>query len=348
MATTAYGVNHPLAVKTWRKKLFLEALKQTYFSRFMGNDDRSIIQIFNEVQKGPGDKVTFGLRMQLTGNGVLGDGTLEGNEEALTTYNDAILINQLRHAVRSDGKMSEQRVPFKIREQARLGLQDWWADRIDTAIFNQLGGNTAQADTRFTGGNATTAPSTNNIYYANGHASEASVASASASNIFKLSFIDVAVEKAKTLSPLIRPVKVNGEDKYVIFLHPYQVTSLRQNTATGQWLDIEKAAMAGMNSKKSPIYTGALGEYNGVVMHSSTRVPTVTAGVYRSIFCGAQAGAIAFGQDSAPDKMTWVEELFDYGNQLGVSAGMIFGAKKAVFNSQDFGTIVIATYAAAS
>lgn len=347
MATTQYGVNNPLAVKVWRKKLFIEALKATWLAKFMGKDDRSAIQIMDDVQKGPGDRITVGLRMQLTGNGVLGDGTLEGNEEALTTYSDNLIINQLRHAVRSDGKMSEQRVPFSVREQARLGLQDWWSDRMDTALFNQLAGNTGQADVRFTGNNATTAPTSNNIYYANGHSSEASVASASASNIFKLSFLDVAVEKAKVNTPLIRPIKVKGEDKYLAFLHPYQVTDMRQNVSTGQWLDIEKAAMAGMQSSKSPIYTGALGEYNGVIIHSSTRVPFVTAGVYRAIFCGAQAGAIGFGQNNAPDKMTWVEELFDYGNQLGVAAGAIFGAKKMVFNSQDFGTVVIATYAAA-
>lgn len=214
-------------------------------------------------------------------------------------------------------------------------------------MFNHLAGNTGQTDLRYTGGNSTTAPTSNNIYYANGHASEASVASASASNVFKLSFLDVAVEKARTNSPLIRPIKLNGEDKFLCFLHPYQVTDLRQNTATGQWLDIQKAAMAGMQSSKSPIYTGALGEYNGVILHESTRVPFVTAGVYRAVFSGAQAGAIAFGQNNGPNMFTWVEELFDYGNQLGVSAGTIFGTKKMVFNSQDFGTIVIATYAAA-
>ncbi len=60
--------------------------------------------------------------MQLSGAGVAGDGTLEGNEEALTTYSDNIFIDQLRHAVRSAGKMTEQRVPFSIREEARAGL----------------------------------------------------------------------------------------------------------------------------------------------------------------------------------------------------------------------------------
>lgn len=39
------------------------------------------------------------------------------------------------------------------------------------------------------------------------------------------------------------------------------------------------------------------------------------------------------------------EELFDYGNQLGVSAGSIYGMKKTVFNSADFSTIVLSTYA---
>lgn len=67
-------------------------------AKFFGNDSSALIQIKDETQKGAGDKITFGLRMQLTGLGVIGDGTLEGNEEALTTYNDAIIINQLRHA----------------------------------------------------------------------------------------------------------------------------------------------------------------------------------------------------------------------------------------------------------
>ena len=70
--------------------------------------------------------------MLLTGDGIEGDGTLEGNKEALTTYTDDVVINQLRHAVRSGGKMSEQRIPFSVREEARLGLQDWWRDRFDT------------------------------------------------------------------------------------------------------------------------------------------------------------------------------------------------------------------------
>lgn len=347
MATSQYGLNHPLAVKLWSRKLFQEALKQCWMSKFMSASDNSLVQIKNDMQKGPGDRLTIGLRMQLSGAGVQGDGTLEGNEEALTTYSDNFVINQLRHAVRSDGRMSEQRIPFSVREEARTGLTDWWADRIDTALFNQLAGNTGQADTRYTGNNATVAPDANHIYYANGVANETEVASASASNIMKLKFLDYAKERAETLSPSIRPIRVNGEDKYVCFLHPYQVTDLRTDAATaGSWYDIQKAAIQGGKISDNPIYTGALGEYNGIILHASTRVPTVTSGAYRAIFCGAQAAVFGYGQDNSENKMTWVEELFDYGNQLGVSAGMIYGCKKTVFNSADFATIVISTYAA--
>lgn len=347
MATSQYGVNHPLAVKLWSTKLFREALKQTWLYKFIGKDSNSAIQMLDDTQKGPGDRITVGLRMQLTGNGVEGDGTLEGNEEALTTYSDNLLINQLRHAVRSDGRMSEQRIPFSVREEARMGLQDWWSDRIDTALFNQLAGNTAQTDTRFTGHNAATSPDSNHIVYAGSGTTEADVASKTTAAKFSLSVIDTCIEKAKTATPLIRPLKVNGEDKYLMFLHPYQVTDLRTNTNSGQWLDIQKAAMQGGQIKDNPIYTGSLGEYNGVILYSSTRVPTVTSTVYRALFLGAQSGLLAFGQDNNPNKMTWDEELFDYGNSLGVAAGMIWGAKKTRFNSADFGTLVVATYAVA-
>lgn len=342
MAVSEWGVNSPVAVKLWSRKLFQEALKQTWMYRFIGNDDNSMIQLLDDTQKGPGDRITVPLRMQLTALGVQGDSTLEGNEEALQVYTDNLFINQLRNAVRSGGKMSEQRVPFSVREQAQIGLSDWYAGVFDLGFFNQLAG-VAGADTRQAANNTPTAPSSNNVYYANGNADETAVASATASNVMKIQFIDFALEKAKLNSPCIRPIRMMGEDYYVMFLHPYQVTAMRVNANAGQWFDIQKAAMTGGEITKNPIFTGALGMYNNVILHESTRVPSVIAGSYRAILCGAQAGVLAFGQDSAGNKVSWVEELFDYGNQLGVAAGMIWGGKKTVFNSQDFGVITVIT-----
>ena len=351
MATTAYTVNSSETVKLWRKKLAREALKATWFGKFIGDSSDDLVQVFDETKKSAGDRITVILRMQLTGDGVLGDGTLEGNEEALTTYTDNLFIDQLRHAVRSAGKASDQRTSFSVREEAMMGLKDWWAGRLDTAFFNQICGNTAQTDTRYTGNNATIAPDSAHVYRPNSRANDQSLTTG---DEMTLPLIDVLVGMAKLMTPVIRPLKVNGEDKYVMFLHTNQVTQLRTNTSTGQWLDIQKAAITGDGSKGNPIMTGALGEYNGVVLHESTRVTlgvnsstgAAVSNTRRAVLCGAQAATVAFGQGQSFEEFDWNEELFDYGNQLGVESGCIFGIKKLRFNSADFGTIVLGTYTA--
>lgn len=356
MAVTSYGTNDPLAVKLWSKRLAVEVLKTCWASRFMGPNSSNIIQIKDETSKSAGDKITYGLRMQLTGAGVIGDGTLEGMEESLTTYSDSVIVNQLRHAVRSAGRMSQQRVPFVIRDEALSGLRDWWTDRIDFSFFNQICGNTVQTDTRYTGLQATINVDTSHEVFVTDANNAGTDQSISTVDTFVLSVIDKAVEKARTLTPAIRPVMVGGKPFYCAFLHPYQVTDMRTSTSTGQWLDIQKAAMTGGEIDDNPIFDGSLGVYNGVILHSDYRVtlgvnsvtPTsAVSNVRRAVFCGAQAAMMAFGRDNGPERFTWVEELFDYENELGVSAGMIFGMKKTVFNSLDYADIVMATYAAA-
>lgn len=351
-----------MAVKYWSKKLMVEVLKETFAGRFMGTDSNSVIQIKDETSKGPGDRVRFALRMQLTGDGVSGDNTLEGQEENLVTYSDNLFIDQLRHAVRSGGKMSEQRVPWDTRSEAKDGLRDWWADRIDSWFFNQVCGNSAQTNTKYTGLQSATEPSTTSgnsriIYGPLDATTENSLsASESGSADFQLTMIDKAVTTAKTSTPLIRPVRVGGNPKFVAFLHPYQVYNLKTDATAARvtWYDTQKARLQGGEDPMSNgIYNGALGEYNGVVLHESTRIPlaspsgTALTTVRRAVFCGAQSAVMAFGRGYGQNRMDWTEEMFDYGNQLGVEAGMIAGMKKTIFNSIDYGTIVMASHAEA-
>ncbi len=358
MADTHFGVNSPEAVKLWSKKLLREALKQTWCYKFMGTSSNDVCQILSDTNKGPGDRVRTILRMQLSGLGVLGDQTLEGSEESLTTYTDDFVIDQIRHAVRSEGKMSEQRIPFSIREEARQGLGDWYSGTIDTWFMNQLTGNADVSDLRLTGNNATIAPSANNRIFGSTlavpTAGEASI-SATTTHYFNLELIDRAVAKAKTLSPMIRPIKDKGNDYYVAFIHPFQTYQLRtqSNAALGaQWADIQRAAIQGGDGSDNPIWTGALGVYNGTILHESTRIPAISTAaatvgtVRRAVVCGAQAAVFGTGKkdDATGNEASWFEELFDYGNKLGVSTGIIAGLKKNVYNSADFATITISTY----
>jgi N4-gp56 family major capsid protein len=358
MATSDFGVGHPLAQKLWSRKLFHDVIGNTFVGKFTGTSDKSLIQIKSETQKDAGDRITVGLRVLLTGAGIQGDATLEGNEEALTTYSDNVFINQLRHAVRSGGKMSEQRVPWSVREEARMGLEDWWTERIEVSAANQLTGNTTQqTDTRYTGNQAAIAPSASRIVVGGGHTTEASL-SLTTTHAIKLSDLDRAVALAKEPSvagtPRIRPLMIDGKRYYAAFLHPWQIQQLRADASTaGNFFDIQKAQLQGGKISDNPILTGGEFIHNQCVVHEWNYLPNVSTAVTsstsyrRGVLCGAQAACLAHGQGGSLNKMSWEEELFDYKNQLGVGAGMIFGLKKTVFNSVDFATIVLSGYAPA-
>jgi N4-gp56 family major capsid protein len=351
MAATEYGVNHPLAIKKWSTELMKEALKKTHALQFMGKGKDALVTIKTDLTTSDGgDRLRVGIRSQLKGAGVKGDNTLEGNEESLETFYQDVMIDQLRHAVRSRGKMSEQRVPFSVREEGKDGLSDWWSDRIDTWFFNQLTGNTAVTDDRYYGFNTPVAPDADHVTYGpSGSTSEGSLSDSTVARM-NLTFIDTAREKAKLAKNALRPIKMGGKSYFAMFLHSYQVTDLRKNTAAGQWADLQKAAIQGGQTNDNPIWTGALGEYNGVILHESTRIPASpsNASVRRAVLCGAQAASIAFGRGYGKNTFSWKEELFDYDNQLGVAAGCQAGMVKTRFDNSDYGTVVVPTWAVAS
>lgn len=358
MAVSNIAVNNPLAVKTWSRQLAAEVSKATAIAPLIGASSADIIQLKDETAKSAGDKVSFGLRHQLIGDGVSEGTQLEGREEALATYADNLMLNELAHAVRvkNEGTIDEQRVPFNLREEANAGLVDWYADRLSLTAFVHLCGFTGSSLTfegrklsltpLHTGFNTPQAPSSERIFRAGGKKSEAEL---TADNVFDLSLVDKAVERAKLANPKIRPARVHGENVYVMYLHPMQVTALRTNTAAGQWLDIQKAAYQGSRAD-SPLFDGSLGMYNGVVLREAEHImPGLSdsgaelPNVRRAVLLGAQAGVIAFGKGRSAEKYRLVEELFDYQRELGVAAKTVFGFKKTVFDGQDFGAIVVST-----
>lgn len=350
MATTTQPTNHPLTPKLWAKKLFYETIAQTYFGQYMGSTTDAMVYVRDELRKEAGDKVTYGLRAKLSGRGITGDGMREGEEEPMSFFSDSILIDQLSNQVRSEGKMSEQRQVFNFQTEAKNALRDWWSERLDVSMFNQLAGNTAQTDLAYTGFNATIAPDTNHIIRLDGTTTAGSL---STTNVMTLNVIDRCIERANTISPLVRPFKVNGTDMWVLFIHDYQVYDLETSTSTGGWLDIQKAALTSGNQfKDNPLFSGALGIYKNVIIKRSTYIPygsdttTARTSTRTAIFAGSQALCFARAGEGG-EQMNWREEQFNFKTQWGISADMIFGIKKCRFNSADFGVIVCPTYAVA-
>jgi N4-gp56 family major capsid protein len=368
MATTTFGVNDANAVKLWAKRLGFQIVYRTDISSLIGEDANSIIHLKSETQKSAGDKVTFSLMTELTGDGFTESEIAEGNGESLSTYADSVLINELGHVVGIPNKgraIDEQRVPFNLRDAARMGLRAWWGKRMSTVFFNHVCGYTPETRAKYTGNNAIIAPSSGRHLWVDtaGNNSDGDENLAS-DDIFALKYVDYARETAETASNPVRPLNVEGYDdgrdisggKYVMYLHPYQVTDLRTSTSTGQWLDIQKAALANGSASKNPIYTDALGEYNNVILKKANHVTlgadsstatTSVANVRRAVLLGAQAASVAYGKDGGETDYGWNEELLDHKRKLEVSVMSIYGMKKNQFNSVDFGTVVVSSYAAA-
>jgi N4-gp56 family major capsid protein len=350
---TSFGVNDTNAVKLWSKFLAKAERDSIDIAPLMGDDDNAIIHIKEETEKGSGDKVTFSLRARPTGDGFTESETAEGNAEALSFYADAIYINELGHnmGARSENTIDAQRVPFDLRKQCKNALSDWWKDRKSVSFFNQVCGYTVQTNTKYTGMNAVTAPvGTTRQIWPSTHTTDQDVTS---SDGFTVGLLDRAVEAARSGVNMVRPVTIGGQPKYVVYLSEGQVVSARTNTNTGQWLDITKFTYSGVDVAKNPIYSGALGEYNGCILRRSQ---DVTRGVHstsgaadadtrRAVLLGAQAACAAYGMKNyGGGKYRWNEELMDHKRKLEVSAWSIWGMKKAVFNSTDHGVVVISTY----
>lgn len=365
MAQTTFGVNDALAVKLWARRLEYDIIYRSEISALIGTSPNSIIHLKTETSKESGDRVTFPLMKKLTGAGFTEGEIAEGNGESLSLYSDAVTINELGHVVdipNNGRSIDAQRVPVNLRDAAKVGLRGWKAERMSVTFFNQVCGYTAETRPKFYGFNTIVAPS-RQIFVDTANNNSDGDENLASDDIFSLKYVDYAREMAETASSPLRPINVEGVEggrdisggKYVMYLHPYQVTDLRTSTSTGQWLDIQKAALSASDSSKNPIYTDALGEYNNVILRKANHVTqgvnsstgAAISTVRRAVLLGAQAAAVAFGKGNGPMTYAWNEELIDHKRRLEVSIMSMFGMKKTRFDSQDFGTVVVSSYAAA-
>lgn len=354
MASVTFAVGSELTNKLWSKKAELDTLQQTYARQYMGSTAGSLCQEKTELSKNAGDKVTFALRNLLTGAGSGSSQVLYGNEEATSYAYDSLVVDELNHSteVPGNGTIDAQRVPFSLMDDATSALTDWNKERLDTWFFNQLAGNTAVTDLRYCGNNATIAPSSGTGIYKRhiikGQTTENSLGT---TDLFSLDLIDNCVEIARTSRPRIRPL-ANG--KYVIFIHEYQATDLRQNTASGQWFDIARAQIeGGKGAGETKLFTTAIGEYHDTIIVRSSFLPQAldTAGApkantRRAVFCGAQALTCAWGRAYQGGSMRMEYETKDYKRKLGVASLLVGGMKKTVYNGVDYGVITVSSYAA--
>lgn len=330
MAYTTIDTTNALTVKAWSEKLYRDAVKESYWSKFMGDGDNNAMQTKSELDKKIGDKITFGLRAKLQGAGVTSGQRLKGNEEALNFYDSYVTIEQYRHAVKNQGEIDERRTRFNLKSEAKAALTDWGSEKIDSLCFKAaLASPTkilyrAAADGAFSGTSS---------------AATAKAAMHATNGVISTGFISAlrtwAVSSNNNTRIPIRPIKVDGSNYHVLLVSPNVMHALK-NDSTFQTAQRE----AQDRGKDNPLFKNATAIWGNVVVHEHENIPEYTDGGGASVryatglLFGAQALIYARGE---PEKI--VAESDDYENEYAIKWGVVMGVKKPTFNSADYGSV---------
>ena len=380
MALTNFASLTSNQLTAWSRDFWQVARNMSFINQFAGSGQNAMVQRITELTKSEkGTKAVITLLADMTGDGVTGDNTLEGNEEALRAYDITVELDQLRFANCIAGRLADQKSVVNFREQSRDALAYAMADRMDQLAFLTLSGIAYTSKTngalRTTSGTTglelvdlefasdVSAPTTNR--HRRWDATSGLVAGDTTATIAadKISYECIVNLKAYAKDNYIRGLRGAGnEEVFHLFLTPQQMASLKLDSDF-----LANVRNAGVRGPSNGLFAGTSSlMVDGVMVHEFRHVFSTegaTAGTSsnagaagykwgadadvdgaRALFCGAQALAMA---DIGNPEI--VEDTFDYSNQAGISIGKIFGLRKPKYNSdynsgvEDFGVIALDT-----
>ena len=379
MALTNFAALTSEQLTAWSRDFWRVSRNMSFINQFAGSGQNALVQRVTELTKSEkGTRAVITLLADMTGDGITGDNTLEGNEEALRAYDITIELDQLRFANRIAGRLADQKSVVNFREQSRDALAYAMADRMDQLAFLTLSGVAYTHKTN--GGLRPTSGSTGHELVDLEYASDVSAPTAdrhlriSGSNLVsgdttavaatdKMGYRHIVDLKAFAKDNYIRGIRGAGNDEvFHMFVTPQQMASLKLDSDF-----LANVRNAGVRGTSNSLFAGSSSlMVDGVMIHEfrhvfstegATTGTSSNAGAAgykwgadadvsgaRALFCGAQS--LAMADIGLPEI---VEDTFDYENQAGISIGKIFGLRKPKYNSdvsgnvQDFGVICLDT-----
>ncbi len=367
MATTNFSALTSEQLTVWSRDVWRFARSNAFLNRFLGSGPGAMIQHITELTKSKkGARAVITLVADLQGDGVVGDRTLEGNEEPMTSYDQVIQIDQMRDGERHEGRMADQRSVVVFRENSRNTLAYWLSDRMDQLAFLVMSGISFA---NHTNGKARVGSDFPFLDFAadvkapsaNRHQRwDAATTSLVAGNTASVAAADTPTynmllqAKGYAKEHYIRPLRGEGGiEGYNVFMTPAGITKLKQDpNFQSAWRNALPRA------KDNPLFAGSDVVYvDGLAIYDFRHVYNTkglaagskwgAAGAVdgqRMLLCGAQA--MGFADIGAPE---WIEKGFDYENQQGISVAKILGMLKPQFKTndtqtvEDFGVLAIDT-----
>lgn len=369
------------------ERLRREMWKKLFFSRFVGFTSQNEtengfnikapsgmpIEVLREFATEGSDHMLIPMILRIKGAGIYGDNQLKGNEERQNLYYQKAYINQIRNALKSGGRMSQQRMKkLDLIRRFRPQLEDWLAEWMEYNFLYTFhhgysphilatvpnGGINLTSGQKIPHPNFYAAGSGFVTWNATPATYEASVEDAvtgvtdTSSDYFSTTLLEdlrVRVQE-KNIKPMVTQ---EGIQFYPMVVHPLQMKQIR---AESDWKAAQRDWASGMQGVKNPIFNGASGFYAGFVLYERELTmavdPDNVAGTVafgwptaefgeaalsdhaRKVAIIFGAGAIAHGDAMGP----YIDEDDeDYKNLKGVAIGLIGGSARSEYkdNSTD-------------
>ena len=338
----AGSVRTGLTPQIWDDNFFRDYVRSSRFSRYMGTDEASIIQLREELTKRKGDTVTFALVNELVAQGVTGNNTLKGNEERLGLRSDTLTVDVLRHAVAVDD-WDEQKSVIDLRDAARVQLREWAQKKLRDEITAGLGmiDGTAYVSAGATARNTWVTNNQDRVLFGLATSNYTTVFSTAIQSLTsgeQLAPTGLSLMKrlAQRASPKIKPIYVKEMDQewYVVFIGPRAWRDLTEDNPTTNLLTLANRD-ARVRGEDNPLFTGDSLVWDGMILRELPEIASLpdlsgSAGVAIEpvYLCGAQAIGIAWAQRT---KST--TDTDDYGFLHGVGVQEIRRIQKLRFGT---------------
>jgi N4-gp56 family major capsid protein len=288
----------------WSRKVYEEAKAKHFWQRFSGPEGSGMPFIIKtELLTNPGDTINISQLAHLTGAGVTGETRLRGQEEKLSLAQVQIIPEWNRHAVSDTAKASKQ-IMHPFRQKASVALAYWMGSKFDTSAW------TAARTTASCGFEATTI---DQVFGNNG----TSLDDLDSADTFGVAEIrkGSAILESKNIQKVSVPGMPAGEGYYLCFINPWQAYSLKSDT---EWIANHQSASE--RGATNPLFTGALGEIDGVIIHSTTQCTRVENANSPAIYT---ARAVMVGQEAIcrglNEDIVWSEQIDDYEFEHGIA-----------------------------
>ena len=375
MANTNFASLTSEQLTIWSRDFWRVARNMSFINQFAGSGPNAMVQKISELTKSEkGARAVITLLADMTGDGIIGDYTLEGNEETLRAYDIVVQLDQMRFANRLSGRLADQKSVVNFREHSRDALAYAMADRIDQVAFLTLSGvnytnknngstravlNTGQNLGDLAFGGDVTAATTNRHRRWDATSGLVAGSTTAVAAVDTIQYSTIVALKAYAKDNYIRGMRGSGGDEvYHLFVTPQVMADLKLDSDF-----LANVRNAGVRGPSNELFSGSSSlMVDGVMIHEFRHVfntSGATTGTSANagsagykwgadadingaalLFCGAQA--LAMADIGLPEI---VEDSFDYGNQNGISIGKILGFKKPKYNSdingavEDFGVI---------